>query len=108
VELILTEEQLEQRAELVSLCSQAFGLPASAGAVTLVSRGTDDDVRRVLTAFGIVGAGVERTVVEDDECVTVTLDRATLERIAEGRLHTALEAALNCEVRIALAPAAES
>ncbi|WP_238005459.1 hypothetical protein KZZ52_18135 [Dactylosporangium sp. AC04546] len=83
----------------VALCADAFGAPATAGVVTYVSRGTDDDARGVLAAFGVDGT-VRRLVDGDEELVTVTLVPGDLRRVPESRLHTALEAALNCEVRI--------
>jgi hypothetical protein len=80
-------------------CAEAFGVPAAAGVVTYISRGTDDDAHGVLAAFKVAGS-VQRTVDGDAEVVTVTLDTAGMRRVPESRLHTALEAALNCEVRI--------
>jgi hypothetical protein len=102
VELILDESQLLDRDDHVALCSRAFGLPATAGVVTFISRGTDDDARGVLAGFGI-DAPVERFLEGDDEVVRVVLDGEQSRRVPEGRLHTALEAALNCEVRIEVA-----
>ncbi|MFC0529930.1 hypothetical protein [Phytohabitans kaempferiae] len=83
----------------VTACAEAFGTSATPGVVTYISRGTDDDAHGVLAAFRVAGE-VERTVEGDDEVVTVTLDAAAMRRVPESRLHTALEAALNCEVRI--------
>lgn len=102
VELILDESQLEARDEYVALCSRAFGLPATPGVVTFISRGTDEDARGVLAGFGL-DAPVERSLDGDDEVVVVVLDTEQARRVPEGRLHTALEAALNCEVRIVVA-----
>lgn len=99
VELILDESQLTDRDDYVRTCSAAFGLPATPGVTTFISRGTDDDARGVLAAFGL-DAPVERFVEDGDEVVRVVLDREQSRRVPEGRLHTALEAALNCEVRI--------
>ena len=75
-------------------------VPAVAGVVTFVSRGTDDDARGVLAGFGLTG---EITRVPGDDgwdIVYVTLREDDLERIPESRIHTALEATLNCEVNI--------
>ena len=99
VELILDASQLTHRDDHVGLCSRAFGLPAAPGVVTYISRGTDDDARGVLAGFG-VEAPVERWEEDGEEVVLVRLDREQSRRVPEGRLHTALEAALNCEVRI--------
>ena len=87
-------------------CATALGVPASrdgtprAGAATFLSRGTDEDALGVVAGFGIT-AEVERAWENDEEIVTVTITRADSRRVPESRLHTALEAALNCEVRIA-------
>jgi hypothetical protein len=83
----------------LSWCREVFGDQASLGVVTYVSRGTNADVQGVLEAFGVHG-DVRRVASGDDEVVTVTLTPEALRNVAESRLHTALEAALNCEVRI--------
>jgi hypothetical protein len=78
-----------------------------AGAATFLSRGTDKDALGVVRAFGI-GAEVDRFWESGEEIVVVTLTSADAARIAESRLHTALEAALNCEVRIVTGDAGQS
>ncbi|ROO85637.1 hypothetical protein EDD29_3183 [Actinocorallia herbida] len=88
--------------DYADLCVSAFGLPAELGVTTYISRGTDDDALGVLNRFGVV-ADVTRSYTDDDELVTVTIARAESRRVPESRLHTALEAALNCEVRIRFA-----
>lgn len=81
-------------------CAEALGAPGPvAGAATFLSRGTDEDVLGVVGAFGLT-ATVERAWINDQEIVTVTIARADARRAPESRLHTALEAALNAEVRI--------
>ena len=81
-------------------CAEALGAPGPvAGAATFISRGTDEDVLGVVSAFGLT-ASVERAWNNDEEIVTVTIPRADARRAPESRLHTALEAALNAEVRI--------
>ena len=81
-------------------CAEALGAPGPvAGAATFLSRGTDEDVLGVVAAFGLT-ATVERAWSNDQEIVTVTIPRADARRVPESRLHTALEAALNAEVRI--------
>jgi hypothetical protein len=94
-------DELKQTA--VELCTKAFGafdaLP-EAGVLTYVSRGTDDDAHGVLAGLGLRGE-IER--LADDEgwdVIHVTLRKADLERMPESRVHTALEASLNCEVHI--------
>ncbi|TDO46392.1 hypothetical protein EV643_111245 [Kribbella sp. VKM Ac-2527] len=100
IELIVDESDQDLRAaEYVELCRQAFGIQAVLGVVTYISRGTDDDARGVLSRFGVHGE-VARSIVADEELVIVTMDSGELHRVPESRLHTALEAALNCEVRI--------
>ncbi|MUL83380.1 MULTISPECIES: hypothetical protein [unclassified Mycolicibacterium] len=98
--LIAGDHAPELQAIAMELCAKAFGTSPAAGVVTFVSRGTDEDVRGVLAGFGLSG-DISRSV--DDEgwdVVTVTLDKADLTRIPESRVHTALEASLNCEVHI--------
>jgi len=84
----------------VSLCTKAFGTTPTAGVVTFVSRGTDDDAHGVLSAFGLAGEIVRTPGDDGYDIVYVTLREADLQRIPESRIHTALEASLNCEVHI--------
>ena len=50
--------------------------------------------------FGLAGE-ISRTVGDDGlDVVHVSLRKADLERVPESRIHTALEASLNCEVHI--------
>jgi hypothetical protein len=91
-------EAVEQTA--LDLCAKAFDTHPVAGVVTYVSRGSDDDARGVLSGFGLTG---EITRIPGDDgfdVVYVTLRQADLERVPESRIHTALEASLNCEVHI--------
>lgn len=90
---LATETHLRQ-------CHAAFGVPPALGVVTYISRGTEDDAHGVLARFGVRGT-VVRTVENNEEVFTVSLSEDTEHRVAESRLHTALEAALNAEVRIA-------
>jgi hypothetical protein len=84
------------------LCERIFGTRPAPGVVTYISRGTDDDVLGVLAGFGLTGE-VSREPGDDGlDVVSVTLPRAALERVPESRVHTALEASLNCEVQIIL------
>jgi hypothetical protein len=103
VELLIEGEdsaELERRA--VRLCARAFGTTPVPGVVTFISRGTDDDAHGVLAGFGLTG-DIERVPDADGwDVVHVTLRRADLERVPESRVHTALEASLNCEVHIRL------
>jgi hypothetical protein len=84
----------------IDLCAKAFGTDPVGGVVTFISRGTDDDARGVLSAFGLTGQIVRSPGDDGYDIVYVTLREADLERIPESRIHTALEASLNCEVHI--------
>ena len=84
----------------IDLCAKAFGTDPVAGVVTFISRGTDDDARGVLSAFGLTGQIVRSPGDDGYDIVYVTLREADLELIPESRIHTALEASLNCEVHI--------
>jgi hypothetical protein len=82
------------------LCASAFGTTPVPGVVTYVSRGTDDDVHGVLGGVGLTGE-IARTPGPDGlDVVHVTLAEPDLQRVGESRIHTALEASLNCEVHI--------
>ncbi|BBX15648.1 hypothetical protein MDUV_05080 [Mycolicibacterium duvalii] len=84
----------------VELCAKAFPTDPVLGVLTFVSHGTDDDAYGVLAGFGLAGV-VDRTAGGDGwDIITVTLAKADLERVPESRIHTALEASTNCEVRI--------
>ncbi len=91
-------EELKRHA--VALCANAFGTEPTPGVVTYVSRGTDDDAHGVLAGFGVTGE-IIRTPGDDGlDIVHVTMRKQDLDRVPESRIHTALEASLNCEVRI--------
>ncbi len=88
-------------------CAGALGAPGpTAGAATFISRGTDEDALGVVRAFGI-SAELERRWEGDEEIAVFTITRADAARVPESRLHTALEAALNCEVRIVIGGTAQ-
>jgi len=99
VELLIAGDdpaELERRA--VQLCANAFGTTPVPGVVTYISRGTDDDAYGVLAGLGLTGE-IDRVPGDDGwDVVHVTLRKADLERVPESRVHTALEASLNCEV----------
>ncbi|OBK18756.1 hypothetical protein [Mycobacterium asiaticum] len=84
----------------IELCAKAFNTAPAVGVVTFVSRGTDDDAQGVLSAFGLTGEIVREPGDDGYDIVYVTLREADLDRVPESRIHTALEASLNCEVRI--------
>jgi hypothetical protein len=101
LELLIACDDVEAAKEVViDLCAKAFATNPVPGVVTFVSRGTDDDALGVLSGFGLTG-DIDRTPGDDGfDIVHVTLREADLERIPESRIHTALEASLNCEVHI--------
>jgi hypothetical protein len=100
VEMLMTGDAEDLKATAVALCAKAFGTEPEPGVLTYISRGTDDDAHGVLAGFGLTG-DIERVAGEDGwDVVYVTLRKVDLERIPESRIHTALEASLNCEVHI--------
>ncbi len=84
----------------VELCANAFGTIPMAGVMTYVSRGTDDDAHGVLAGMGLSGEVIRLAGDQGWDVITVTLRKDHLERVPESRVHTALEASLNCEVVI--------
>jgi hypothetical protein len=82
------------------LCRGAFGTEVAAGTTTYLSRGSDDDAVGVLSGFGLAGDVSRESGDEGWDVVTVRLAAADLRRVPESRIQTALEASLNCEVRI--------
>ncbi len=101
IELLIDGDNADDLKRLaVDLCAKAFGAEPVPGVLTYISRGTDDDAHGVLAGFGLVGE-ITRTPGDDGlDIVHVTLCKDALERIPESRIHTALEASLNCEVHI--------
>ncbi len=98
--LIACDDADSAKRAAIELCTIAFATRPVPGVITFVSRGTDDDAHGVLAGFGLT-ADIVRTPGDDGfDIVDVTLREADLERIPESRVHTALEASLNCEVRI--------
>ena len=98
IELVLEEAELrEGTAEILTECRAAFGIDPEPGVVTFISRGTDDDARGVLRRFGVDG-DVRRGWSDGEEIVEIVL--RDVRAVPEGRLRTAMEAALNLEVRI--------
>ena len=101
--LIAGDDATELQRAAVQLCTKAFGdfgVQPRAGVLTYVSRGTDDDAHGVLAGLGLTGE-IERIPTGDGwDIVKVTVSKDDLRRIPESRVHTALEASLNCEVQI--------
>jgi hypothetical protein len=104
VELLIDgDEPAELERAAIGLCArafEAFGTTPTPGVLTFISHGTDDDAHGVLAGLGLTGE-IERVPGNDGwDVVHVTLRKADLERVPESRVHTALEASLNCEVHI--------
>lgn len=100
--LVTTADAGAALAAVLDACAAAFGTEPAPGVLTFVSRGTDDDAHGVLAGLGLRGEIVRVPDADGFDVVHVTLDRADLERVPESRVHTALEASLNCEVRIGI------
>ena len=98
--LIAAEDAGAAKRTAIELCTKAFGGTALPGVVTFVSRGTDDDAHGVLAGFGLTGEIVRAPGDDGYDIVYVRLREEDLDRIPESRVHTALEASLNCEVHI--------
>ena len=101
VELLITGDDVDAlNAVAIDLCGKAFETAPVSGVITYISRGTDDDAHGVLSGFGLTGQ-IRRSPGDDGyDVVYVTLRQVDLDRIPESRIHTALEASLNCEVHI--------
>jgi hypothetical protein len=101
VELLISGDDVDgAKHAAIDLCTKAFSTVPVVGVVTFISRGTDDDAHGVLSAFGLTGEIVREPGDEGFDIVYVTLREDDLERVPESRIHTALEASLNCEVHI--------
>jgi len=101
VELLITCDGVDAAKQAaIDLCTNIFATTPVPGVVTFVSRGTDEDAHGVLAGFGLTGEIVRTPGDDGYDIVRVTLREADLERIPESRIHTALEASLNCEVHI--------
>ena len=101
VQLLIAAEDVDAAEQTaIDLCVKAFSTTPVPGVVTFVSRGTDDDAHGVLSAFGLTGEIARAPGDDGYDVVYVTLCEDDLERVPESRVHTALEASLNCEVRI--------
>ena len=101
VQLLIAADDVDAAKQTaIDLCTKAFSTTPAPGVVTFVSRGTDDDARGVLSAFGLTGEIARAPGADGFDIVYVTLREDDLERVPESRIHTALEASLNCEVHI--------
>ncbi|WP_328392644.1 hypothetical protein [Nocardia sp. NBC_00416] len=98
--LLDTADAEADTARVVAVCAGAFGTSAVPGVVTYVSRGTDADAHGVLAGFGVTGEIIRVPGTEGYDILQVCLRESDLERVPESRIHTALEASTNCEVRI--------
>jgi hypothetical protein len=101
VQLLIAADDVDAAKQTaIGLCTKAFSTAPVSGVVTFVSRGTDDDARGVLAGFGLTGEIARAPGDDGFDIVYVTLREDDLERVPESRIHTALEASLNCEVHI--------
>ena len=101
VQMLMGGDDAEHmKSAAVALSAKAFGTDPAPGVLTYISRGSDDDVHGVLAGFGLTGKITRAQGDDGFDIVTVTLRKADLDRIPESRIHTALEASLNCEVHI--------
>jgi hypothetical protein len=101
IQLLISADDVDAAKQtVIDLCTKAFNTPPVLGVVTFVSRGTDDDAHGVLSAFGLSGEIARAPGDDGFDIVYVTLREDDLERVPESRIHTALEASLNCEVHI--------
>jgi hypothetical protein len=101
VQMLMEGDDAEHlKGAAVSLCAKAFGTDPAPGVLTYISRGSDDDAHGVLAGFGLTGEITRAHGDDGFDIVTVTLRKADVDGIPESRIHTALEASLNCEVRI--------
>ena|ERR1700730_4406547 len=103
IELIVAgDDPATLRTWAEATCAAALGAgDPQAGQPTFLSRGMDEDALGVVRAFGI-SAEIERQCDDDDEIAIFTISRAVASHVVESRLRTALETALNCEVRIVI------
>jgi hypothetical protein len=101
VQMLMAGDDAEHlKSAAVALCAKAFGTDPAPGVLTYISRGSDDDAHGVLAGFGLTGQITRAHGDDGFDIVTVTLRKSDLERVPESRIHTALEASLNCEVHI--------
>jgi hypothetical protein len=101
VQLLIAADDVDVAKQTsIRLCAKAFSITPAPGVVTFVSRGTDEDALGVLSAFGLTGEIARAPGDDGFDIVYVTLREDDLERVPESRIHTALEASLNCEVHI--------
>lgn len=98
--LVATDDADGAHRAALELCARAFGTEPAAGVVTFISRGTDDDAHGVLAGFGLTAEVVRTQDADGFDVVSVIVAKEDLLRVPESRLHTALEASLNCEVTV--------
>jgi hypothetical protein len=100
LQFLTDDDPAAMRGLASELCRNAFGAEPAEGTTTYLSRGSDDDAIGILSAFGLTGDVSRAGGEEGWDVVTVRLAAADLRRVPESRIQTALEASLNCEVRI--------
>lgn len=97
------DEPGEEARAAEAACAAALSQAGStarprAVAVSFLSSGTEEDARGVIRAFGLA-EGLRAITFEDENVAVFVLEREVLRRTAPAKLQTALEAALNREVR---------
>lgn len=100
--ILMGDDPATLTAQAVAAAMDVFGGSPTAGPVTFISRGTDEDALGVVAAFG-VSAVVTRVNEDGEEVAVFTFRPDELAKVPESRLRTALEAALNCEIRLVVA-----
>jgi len=109
IELLITGEDIDGlRRAAEATCAESLARSELTGtpratAVCFISRGTIEDALGILTAFG-VETGSDTVRLEGEDIAEVAIDRERLDRATPAKLQTALEAALNREVRFVSVP----
>ncbi len=110
IELLVTGEEVDELQRTAeAICADALSRfemteKPRATAVCFISHGTVEDALGILLAFGLE-TGPNAVRLEGEDIAEVTLNRDGLDHATPAKLQTALEAALNREVRFINAPA---
>lgn len=99
VEVLHYGDDAESLRQLVErACAEAVSVTPRAFAVSFISAGTREDALGIIRGFGLEPQ-LRELRFEGDELAVLVLDGAALRRPRAAKLQTALEAALNREVR---------
>jgi hypothetical protein len=113
VELLISGEDVEDLRRIAeATCAEALSrskltAKPKATAICFISRGTVEDALGILSAFG-VQTGSDAVRLEGEDIAEVAIDRERLDYATPAKLQTALEAALNREVRFVSVPASST